>query len=149
MWLHIWSSLVPKEQTLQGWLQGPSPSWARSEEVPKKRKLQEIRLPPLLLPNSVNLVQTWPQILWETLNSKEVAGCKLSHALQNTNIGLGNRKSEGWTSGTFTWVPGHRGMNERKNPISCLSCLWHLITHKWNPWDASPRVELSSEGHTK
>lgn len=125
MCLHIWSSLVPKEQTLQGWQVHPHPEHGSAE----KRTLQEHWVSPPLLPNSLNIVQTWPQILWETLNSKELEGCNLDILLKNTNIVLGNRDSKGWTSDTFMGVLGHQGMNEGKTKqnkqLSILFVAWH------------------------
>lgn len=126
MCLHIWSSLVPKEQTSQGWQVHPHPEHRSAE----KRTMREHWVSPLLLPNSVNIVQTWPQILWETSNSEELEGCNLA-ILWKTQIlrwETGRAKAELQAPSWESWVIREWTREKQNKTNSFLSCLLRLIT---------------------
>lgn len=119
-----------------------------SKEQGRTEKLQESCLPPLLLPNSVNFGQTWPQLIWETLNSKELEGCTLA-VLWKTQIlcwETGSARAELQASPCESWVIWE-WMTEKNwaafYPVCCVS------SYVNKNWDTSPRVKLCSEGHMK
>lgn len=124
-----------------------TPILSKEQASTEKHKLREHCFPPLLLPNSVNFEQAWPQILWETLNSNELEGCNLAIL---------------WKTQILCWETGRvKGKHQAPSCESSIIREWMRGKKNWSAFypvccvpshtnkNTSQRVELSSDGHMK